>query len=96
MFALSFGSGIAVIVITVIILGVFAFLIFAATLYRKVEQGKALVKNGMGGTKVTFSGMVIWPVIHRAEIMAGTRVFYPLGGEVPWRSADGGFFRSWV
>jgi len=39
------------------------------TCYRKVEQGRALVRNGMGGTKVSFSGIVVFPVIHRSEVM---------------------------
>ncbi|MBT5705962.1 MAG: flotillin family protein [Verrucomicrobia bacterium] len=35
--------------------------------YRKIEQGKAIVRNGIGGTKVSFSGIVVVPVIHRCE-----------------------------
>ncbi|MFP4354957.1 MAG: flotillin family protein [Phycisphaerae bacterium] len=37
--------------------------------FHKVSQGETLIRNGMGGSKVTFSGMVVWPVIHRAEYM---------------------------
>jgi len=38
--------------------------------YRKVPQGKALIKTGMGGVDVVFDkGKVIWPIIHRTEIM---------------------------
>lgn len=37
--------------------------------FHKVSQGEALIRNGVGGTKVTFSGMVVWPVIHRPEYM---------------------------
>ena len=37
--------------------------------YRKVAQGEALIRNGMGGTRVTFTGIVVWPIIHRAEYM---------------------------
>ena len=37
--------------------------------YRKVEQGKAIVRNGMGGTKVSFSGIVVLPIVHKAETM---------------------------
>ena len=39
------------------------------TCFRKVDQGQALVRNGVGGTKVSFSGMVVFPVIHRVETM---------------------------
>ena len=37
--------------------------------YRKVAQGEALVRNGRGGTSVSFSGMLVIPVLHRAEVM---------------------------
>jgi flotillin len=37
--------------------------------YKKVNQGTALIRNGMGGTKVSFSGMMVFPVIHRMEQM---------------------------
>jgi len=45
------------------------FLILLVRCYRKVEQGQALVRNGVGGTKVSFSGMIVLPVLHRAEYM---------------------------
>ena len=47
----------------------FAILIFIAKLYRKAEQGQALVVTGMGGPKVSFSGTMVIPVIQRLEIM---------------------------
>jgi uncharacterized membrane protein YqiK len=37
--------------------------------YQKSEQGQALVKTGWGGTKVSFSGMFVIPVLQRLEIM---------------------------
>jgi len=49
------------------------FLLFVLTLlircYHKVEQGKALIRNGVGGTRVSFIGMIVLPVLHRREIM---------------------------
>ncbi|MDM8516721.1 SPFH domain-containing protein [Desulfobacterales bacterium HSG16] len=44
-------------------------LIMLIKCYRKVEQGQALIRNGMGGTKVTFSGMVVIPILHRSEMI---------------------------
>jgi flotillin len=41
----------------------------ALTCYRKVEQGQAIIRNGMGGTPVSFGGMFVFPIIHRAEMM---------------------------
>lgn len=38
-------------------------------LYRKVVQGQAMIVNTMGKTKVTFSGSLVFPVIHKMEIM---------------------------
>ena len=49
-----------------ILLGIFVLIIKC---YRKVNQGEALVRNGMGGTKVCFTGIPVIPVIHRAELM---------------------------
>ena len=67
MFAIVDGIVYAVIALVVLIfLGCMAIVV---TCYRKVEQGKALVRNGFGGTKTAFSGMTVFPIVHRAEIM---------------------------
>ncbi len=50
----------------IILLG---FMVMLIRCYRKVDQGQALVRNGLGGTKVAFSGIVVLPVIHKAEFM---------------------------
>lgn len=52
------------ILIILLILGLPAML---AKFYRKVQQGKALIRNGFSGTKVAFEGMFVFPVIHRLE-----------------------------
>ena len=57
---------------TVIIgLVILAFGIAAALAkwYRKAAQGQALVRTGVGGTKVSFNGTMVYPVLHRLEIM---------------------------
>ncbi|MCU0663402.1 MAG: flotillin family protein, partial [Myxococcota bacterium] len=51
-----------------------AFVLFGTVVlllrcYRKVEQGKVLIRTGLGGTRVSFAGMVVLPVIHRMETM---------------------------
>ena len=54
---------------------IFIFIIFIGLLlmlarfYKKVEQGQALVRNGLGGTRVSFSGIFVIPIIHRSEYM---------------------------
>ncbi|MGY6648183.1 flotillin family protein [Wenyingzhuangia sp. IMCC45574] len=46
------------------------YIIIIATFYKKIPQGEALVKTGMGGTKVAFDkGMYVVPVFHKVEIM---------------------------
>jgi len=37
--------------------------------FRKVEQGQAVIKNGFGGTKVSFHGILVFPIIHKVEYM---------------------------
>ncbi|MEH0155221.1 flotillin family protein [Limibacter armeniacum] len=52
--------------IALVLLG---FLAMIAKFYKKVPQGKAIVRTGMGGLKVSFQGIFVIPVIHKCEIM---------------------------
>lgn len=45
------------------------FLILLIRMFQKIDQGTALVRNGMGGAKVAFSGMFVVPILHRSETM---------------------------
>ena len=62
-----------IIVITVVVIGLLViavgFLTMLAKFFVKVEQGTALVRTGVGPTKVTFSGIPVIPIMHRAEFM---------------------------
>ena len=50
--------------------GLFVFAVFILlTFYRKVEKGTALVRTGLGGTKVYFNGGTVIPIAHRADMM---------------------------
>jgi flotillin len=55
--------------ISIFILMAFGVIVMFVQCYRKVEQGQALVRNGVGGTKVTFSGMLVFPILHKYEYM---------------------------
>ncbi|MFH9734793.1 flotillin family protein [Streptomyces sp. NPDC017260] len=44
-------------------------LLVVSRLFRKVEQGKALIVSKMRKVDVTFTGQVVLPVLHRAEVM---------------------------
>jgi len=57
---------VAFIALGVIVVG--TFFLFASC-YKKVEQGTAIIRNGIGGTKVSFVGMLVLPVLHRKELM---------------------------
>ncbi|MEK7954156.1 hypothetical protein [Luteolibacter soli] len=37
--------------------------------YRKAQRGQALIKSGARGTKVSFNGMTVFPVVERMESM---------------------------
>ena len=63
-----FGNVWIVVSIAVAIIA-FGFIAFFITMYKKVPQGKAMVKTGLGGLKVSFNGMIVVPVIHKLEIM---------------------------
>ncbi len=61
----GFG-GILAIAIAILLVGI---IVFIARTYKKVPQGMALVRNGVGGTKVIFDGGFVLPVIHQYEMM---------------------------
>ncbi|MEU9754059.1 flotillin family protein, partial [Streptomyces althioticus] len=44
-------------------------LLLVTKLFRKVEQGKALIVSKMRKVDVTFTGQVVLPVLHKAEVM---------------------------
>lgn len=49
---------------------VMGFLALLAKFYRQVEQGKALVVNTLKQEPiVTFTGAVVYPIVHKAEVM---------------------------
>jgi uncharacterized membrane protein YqiK len=60
-----------ILVAAVIIIAVlFGVAIIVAKFYRKVDQGRALIINKMKAEpEVTFTGGVVYPIIHRAEVM---------------------------
>ena len=61
--------------ISLMFVGGIVFLLFIimyafAAWYRKIPQGKAIVRTGVGGGKVAFNkGMYVIPILHKMEIM---------------------------
>ncbi|MFE2331588.1 inner membrane protein YqiK [Streptomyces sp. KO7888] len=53
---------VGVLLVVIVLFGV-------SRLFRKVEQGKALIVSKMRKVDVTFTGQVVLPVLHKAEVM---------------------------
>ncbi|MGW0734268.1 SPFH domain-containing protein [Streptomyces sp. NPDC002851] len=64
--AISTGLGALIAVVVIIAI---AILLVITRLFRKVEQGKALIVSKMRKVDVTFTGQVVLPVLHKAEVM---------------------------
>ncbi|AJE83447.1 MULTISPECIES: SPFH domain-containing protein [Streptomyces] len=64
--ALTLGIGVLAAVVLLLVLAVF---LVVSRLFRKVEQGKALIVSKMRKVDVTFTGQVVLPVLHKAEVM---------------------------
>lgn len=63
-------GGISLLAIGGIVFFVFIILFAFATFYKKIPQGKAIVRTGVGGGKVAFNkGMYVVPILHQMEIM---------------------------
>lgn len=59
--------GATIAVVSIIMIG-FGYLVFHG--YRKVDQGNALIINKVRGEpEVTFTGGLVYPILHRAEVM---------------------------
>src|SRR6266498_2088956 len=64
--AIATGIGVLVAVALLVVIG----LVFVISrLFRKVEQGKALIISKVKRVDVTFTGAVVLPVLHKAEVM---------------------------
>ena len=63
-------TGVVLIAIAAIVFIIFSFFVVLSMFYKKIPQGKAIVRSGVGGTKVAFNrGMYVIPVFHKMEIM---------------------------
>lgn len=63
-------GGISLLLLGGIVFFIFIILFAFATFYKKIPQGKAIVRTGVGGGKVAFNkGMYVIPILHQMEIM---------------------------
>jgi uncharacterized membrane protein YqiK len=65
----EFGSSLIVSVILIVVLLLFAVGLFYASFFRKVKKGTAILVTGVGGTRVAFDGIMVYPILHRREEM---------------------------
>ncbi|HEX8632175.1 MAG TPA: flotillin family protein [Catenuloplanes sp.] len=63
---ISVGVGVLFAVVLLVVIG---FVLLVTRLFRKVEQGKALIVSKVRRVDVTFTGAIVMPVLHKAEIM---------------------------
>ena len=64
------GANLIFLIVGIIVFLFIAFLVVLSTFYKKIPQGKAIVRTGVGGTKVAFNkGMYVIPIFHKMEIM---------------------------
>ncbi|WP_169736856.1 flotillin family protein [Pseudonocardia spinosispora] len=64
--AISVGLGVVIAVIVVVAIAV---VFMVSRLFHKIDQGKALIVSRARSVDVTFTGAVVLPVLHRAEVM---------------------------
>lgn len=57
---------VSLVALVIIIMGILALF---SRFYRKVDQGKVIVRNGVAGPVVSFGGILVVPVLHHAEVM---------------------------
>ena len=56
-------------IVAILALVLIGFIAVVIRMYQKAIQGEAMVRTGLGDTKVSFSGIFVVPVIHKLEVM---------------------------
>lgn len=62
------GNSLLITMIAIIVV-VIGLLVWIVSMYKKIIQGKVIVRTGAGGTKVFFNAGLVVPVLHKMEIM---------------------------
>ncbi len=66
---MNYSVQVALVSIGAVVIVIIGLLALFSRFYHKVEQGKVIVRNGVGGPIVSFGGIFVVPIIHRYEIM---------------------------
>ncbi|CAM4086631.1 flotillin family protein [Flavobacterium antarcticum] len=62
------GDSLLITMIAIIIV-IIGLLVWIISMYKKIIQGKVIVRTGAGGTKVFYNAGLVVPVLHKMEIM---------------------------
>ncbi len=65
--AVSLSTGVIATIIGLILAIVIGGAVLFSMFYRKAQRGQALIKTGVRGTKVTFNGFTVIPILERLE-----------------------------
>jgi len=65
----EFWTNTVFIVVGGVVLFLFLSIALVLSWYKKVPQGKAIVRTGVGGIKISFNGTIVVPVFHKMEQM---------------------------
>ena len=68
-FEFTFPSMLTALIVGGVLVAVIGSAIVMSMFYRKASRGQALIKSGARGTKVSFNGMTVFPVVERLETM---------------------------
>ena len=63
------GTSISLVVLAIVVVALLGLVILFVKMYQKAVQGEALVRTGSGDVKVSFSGILVMPVLHKLEVM---------------------------
>ncbi|MEM6262788.1 MAG: flotillin family protein [Bacteroidota bacterium] len=63
------GEYIVLVMLISAVVLVLGLIVLFIRMYRKAVQGEALVRTGLGDVKVSFSGLLVIPVVHKLEVM---------------------------
>ena len=63
------GTSISLVVLAIVVVALMGLIILFVKMYQKAVQGEALVRTGSGDVKVSFSGILVMPVLHKLEVM---------------------------
>ena len=63
------ATQVSFVILGIVLLAVLGVLILFVKMYQKAVQGEALVRTGSGDVKVSFSGILVVPVLHKLEVM---------------------------